>query len=143
MHNHLTHRSVEGRKELVFGKDFALRKQVEESRFSHVGVAHQCHTHHLSAVLSLRCLLSVDVCQTFFEERHTVEDDASVHFELCFTRTTQTHATSFATTGTTGATTLTFQVRPKALQTRKHVAILRQFDLRFCIRRLCAHGKDI
>ena len=34
-------------------------------------------------------------------------------------------------------------MRPKALQTRQHIAILRQFDLSFGIGRLGTHGKDV
>ena len=93
--------------------------------------------------MSLGAFLLVDFGQSFFEERHAVEDDAAVHFELRLARTAQSHATAFATAGAARSTSLAFKVRPQALQAREHVAILCQFHLRFGVGGLGPHGKDV
>ena len=93
--------------------------------------------------MSLGALLLVDFGESFFEERHAVEDDTTVHFELRFTGAAQSHAAAFATAGATRSTALTLKVRPQALQAGEHVAILRQLYLRFGIGGLGAHGEDV
>ena len=142
-HHDFAHRRVEGGEELVFGKDVAFGQQVEEGRFSDVGVADERHAHHFAAILSLGAFLLVDFGESFFEERHAVEDDAAVHFELCFARAAQSHAAAFATAGTARSTTLALKVRPQALQAREHVAVLCQLYLCFGIGGLGSHGEDV
>ena len=70
-----------------------------------------------------------------------MQDDTAVHLQLRLTRTTQAHGTLAATAA--GATALTFQVGPQALQTRQHVAMLRQFHLRLGLGSLGSHGEDV
>ena len=139
--NHFAHGRIQRGKQFVFGKHFALGKQVHQGGFAHVGISHQCGTNHAAAVLALCRLLFVDLSQAFFQQRHTVQDDTAVHFQLRFTRAAKSHGT-FTSTGT-GATTLAFQVGPQTLQTRKHILVLRQFHLRFRVGSLCTHGKNI
>lgn len=75
------------------------------------------------------------------EERHAIEDDSAVHLELRFARSTESHGAFSAATARTAA--LAFEVGPETLQTREHIAILRQFHLCFGIGRLGAHGEDV
>ncbi len=135
------HRGVERRKEFVFGKHVALGKQINQSRLAHIRIAHECHTDESATILALRGFLAVDFHKTLFEQRDAVENDAAVHFELRFTRSTQTHRT-LSSTGA-GATTLSLKVCPHALESRQEVAVLRQFNLCLGIGGLRTHGKDV
>ena len=76
----------------------------------------------------------------WFEERHAVQDDAAVHFQLRFARTAQTHRAALAAAR---AAALTFEVSPEPLQAREHVFVLGQLDLRLRAGRLGAHGEDV
>ena len=141
VNDHLTDSSIEGGKEFVLCKDITLGEQVHHRRLTHIGIAHQCHTNQSATILTLRCLLLVNLQQTFFQQRDTLADDTLVHLQLCLTRTTQTYTTLSATTAR--ATALTFQVGPQTLQTGQHITILRQLYLCLCLCRLGTHGKDI
>ena len=130
--DHLAHGGVEGGKELVFGKHVAFTKQVHEGRLAHVGITYERHADHLTPVAPLSGLLPVYLFQLTFELGDSVENDAPVGFELRLARPTHTHAAS-----------LTLQVRPQARQTGKHIAVLRQLDLRLGVGSLRALGKDV
>ena len=141
VYHHLAHRGVERGEQLVLGEHLALCEHVHDGRFAHVGISHERHTYGASAVLALSAHLLVNLHEALLEQRDAVEDDTAVHLELRLTRSAQTHG-AFAATGAR-ATALTLKVRPQALQTRQHVAILRQFHLRLCGSRLRAHGEDV
>ena len=79
--------------------------------------------------------------EALLEQRDAVEDDTAVHLELRLTRSAQTHRTLAATRARAAA--LAFEVSPQTLQTRKHIAILRQLHLCLCRSRLRAHGEDV
>ena len=143
MYDDLADGGVEGGEKLVFGKDIALGKKVDERGLPDVGISYERHTDHPAAVLPLRGFLPFDVGKALFEERHAVEDDAAVHFELCLARTSQAHTSAFASSGTSGATALTLKVRPKALQAGEHIAVLSQLHLRLGVGGLRPHGKDV
>ena len=132
---------VERGEEFVFCKDVALGKQVHERAFADVGVADECHANHPAAIASLSCLLLVDFGKPLLEQAHAVEDDATVHFELCLAWPAQSHR-AFAAAATRAAA-LTFEVSPKALQAGEHIPVLCQLDLCLGIGRLSAHGKDV
>ena len=141
VHNDLAHRGVQCGKELVLGKHLALGKEVHEGGLAHIGVTYKGNTDHATAVAALGGLLAVYLGKTLLEQRHAVEDDTTVHLQLCLTRTTKTHRAFSATTA--GTTALTLEVGPQALQTWEHVAVLRQFHLGLGIGSLCTHGKDV
>ena len=46
----LAHRGIECRKELILREYLTLRELVHKRRLTHIGITHQCHTHHLSTV---------------------------------------------------------------------------------------------
>ena len=70
-----------------------------------------------------------------------MQDDTTVHLQLCLTRSAQSYAT--LTTAATRTATLTFQVCPQALQAWQHVTVLCQLYLRLRLGCLGTHGKDI
>ena len=70
-----------------------------------------------------------------------MQDDTAVHLQLRLTRTTQTHCTLAATAARAAA--LSFQVRPQALQSRQHIAVLCQLHLGLGLSRLGSHGEDV
>ena len=139
--DNLAHRRVQRSEQLVLGKHVTLREQVHQRAFPHVGVAHQRHPDHTSAIAPLRRLLAVDFGQTLLQKRHPVQDDTAVHLQLCLARTAQPHGTLPAARA--GTASLTLQVRPQALQTGQHVTVLCQLHLRLGIRRLGTHGEDV
>ncbi len=96
-YNHLAHRRIKRGKEFVLRKDFGFGQQIDEGGFSHIGITHQRDTDKTAAVLALRGFLTVDIRKTLFEQRHAVQNDAAVHFELCFARSAQTHTALSAT----------------------------------------------
>ena len=137
----LAHCGVQRGKELVLREDLALGQQVHQRGLAHVGISHQCHADEPSAVLALGAFLFVYLCQALFQQGHAVQDDASVHLQLRLTRSTQTHR-AFPTAGARAAS-LSFEVRPQALQAGQHVLVLRQLYLRLGVGRLCPHGEDV
>ena len=116
VHNDLAHRGVECGKELVFGKHLTLGQEVHERTLAHIGIAHECHTNHASAVASLCSLLPVNIGQSLLEQAHAVEDDAPVHLELRLSRTTQAHRTLASTRAASAS--LSLKMGPHALQAR-------------------------
>ena len=60
--DHLADRGVERGEELVLGKNLALRNKVHQRRFADVGIAHQRHADHRTAVGALDRHLTVDRC---------------------------------------------------------------------------------
>ena len=141
LHHHFPDRGVQRGEELVLGEHLTLREEVHDGRLAHVGVSHECHTNEATAVLALRGLLLVNLKEALLEQRDAVEDDTAVHLELGLTRSAQTHTTLSATR--TGASALTLEVSPEALQSGQHIAILRQLHLRFGCRCLGTHGEDV
>ena len=141
LYHHLADGSVEGGEEFVLGKYLALCKHIHDGTLADVGISHQCHAYQAAPVLALRRLLLVYLCQTFFQERHAVQDDASVHLELCLTWSAQSHGTFSAAAA--GAAALTLKVCPQPLQTGQHVAILCQLHLCLGVRSLGTHGEDV
>ena len=137
----LAHGGVERGEEFVFSKDLSLGEEVDERGLAHIGVAHEGCAYEPPAIFALRGFLPVDVGEALLEERHAVENDAAVHFELRFARAAQTYRT-FAAAGARAAA-LSLEVRPQTLQARQHVTVLRQLHLRLGIGGLGAHGKDI
>ena len=140
-YHHLADGGVEGGEQLVLGKHLALGQHIHDGALTDVGISHECHADESAPVLALRRLLLVYLRQTFFQQRHAVQDDASVHLQLCLTRSAQSHGTLSAAAARAAA--LSLKVRPQPLQTGQHVAILRQLHLRLGIRRLGTHGEDV
>ena len=141
VNGHLAHGGVERGKELVLGKDVTLRQQVHHRRLAHIGIAYQGHTYQPATVLALRGLLLVNILEALLEQGDAVQDDTTVHLQLCLARAAQSHTALAATR--TGAAALAFQVGPQALQSGQHIAILRQLHLRLGLGRLGTHGKDV
>ena len=139
--DHLAHRRVECGEEFVLCEDVALGQEVHDGRLAHIGIAHEGHADESAAVLALCRLLLVDLLQALFEQSDALQDDAAVHLELRLTRSAQTHAALSASAARAAA--LALKVGPQALQTRQHIAILRQLHLRLGVGRLCAHGEDV
>ena len=70
-----------------------------------------------------------------------MQDDTTVHLELCLARATQSHGALTATTA--GATTLSLEVCPQTLKTWQHVAMLSELDLSLGLSRLCPHSENV
>ena len=105
---------------------------VHQRGFADIGITDQCDTDHLATILSLYTFLFVDIHQVAFQLGNLIQDDTFVGFQLGFTRSAHTNTT-----------TLAFQVGPQAGQARKHVFILCQFDLRFCMGCLGTAGEYV
>src|SRR5574344_292187 len=60
LYHHLPHCCVKRSKQFVLRKHLALRQQVHQGGFTHVGISHQCHANHSSAVFALSRFLSVN-----------------------------------------------------------------------------------
>ena len=103
--------------------------------------ARQDASDRVFAMTGVRPKMLVDFREAPFEQAHAVQDDASVHLELCLARSSQTYR-AFAAAAARAAA-LSLEVRPEALQARQHVAILSQLDLRLGVGRLCPHGEDV
>ena len=137
----LRDRRVEGGKEFVLGKDLALGEQVHECALAHVGIAHECHANHASAVFALGGFLLVNLGEPLFQQGDALQDDTAVHLQLGLARSAQSHASLAA--AATGAAALTFEVGPEPLQSGQHISVLGQFHLGLGLGRLCAHGEDV
>src|SRR6266487_4489478 len=80
--------------------------------------------------------------QFFFEVRDALANGTLVHFQLCFTRTAQTHTPGRASTSAT-ATSLSFQMRPLTREPRQIVFILREFHLQHAFTSMRVLSKNI
>ncbi len=113
---------VQRRKQQVFGKDFRARQTVEQRRFTGVGIAHKSHRRerHTFTGLAMQPAGAAHLFQFGLQPHNLVGDQASVDFDLGFTRTTCRAR----------ATALALKVGPRADQAGAFIFQTRQFDLK-------------
>ena len=121
--NHLADRGVERGEELVLGENLAFRNQVHQRRFADVGIAHQRHADHRTAVGALDRHLTVDFPQVLLEFGDPVADDTAVGLDFAFAR---------AAAGSRAAP-LPFEVGPHTRKPGQHVLVIGQLHLRLGI----------
>ena len=121
--DHLADRGVERGEELVLGKDLALRNQVHQRRFADVGIAHQRHADHRTAVGALDRHLTVDLLQILLELGDPVADDTAVGLDFAFARAAAGPRTA----------PLPFEVGPHTRKPGQHVLVIGQLHLRLGI----------
>ena len=123
---------VEGCKEFVFSENVGLCKQVHKGAFTHVRVADQGETDHLSAVSALGAHLPVHLGKLFLEPGDSLLDDTAVGLDLGF---------AHAAAGTPSSP-LSFEVGPHTGKARKHIVVSGQFNLHLGVGSLGPLCKD-
>ncbi|RMT76931.1 hypothetical protein ALP40_05465 [Pseudomonas viridiflava] len=130
--------STQGRvqrgKQLVGCKNVRIGHGIEQRRLAGVGVAHQRYRRNVRTAATTTGLitLAANLFQATLDLPQADPEQATVGFELGFTRTTQTNPAFLA-----------FKVRPATYQTRTHVLKLGQFDLQLAFMGTRALGKDV